>query len=174
MPRSADTGARRGFTLLEVVVALALLAGGLLAVAQLMVTASRTARLSRSVTLATSLAGQQVERLQSQAWGCTVDGVPVGALALSGAGSLEADTDGFVDYLDADGAVVGSGLSPPAGAMFTRRWSIEPDDGRAPPWRVVVRVAVLRREARGTENGGGEAAWVETVRLVAVRARRPE
>ena len=169
-----DAGARRGFTLLEVVVALALLAGGLLAVARLMVVPSRTARQSRATTTATNLASQQVERLQSQAWGCTAEGFPIGDLALSGPGALEKDTDGFVDYLDADGAVVGSGLSPPSGAMFTRRWSVEPGDGRAPPRTVVVRVVVLRREAAAPREGGPAGVWVETVRLTAARTRRPD
>jgi hypothetical protein len=31
-----------------------------------------------------------------------------------------------VDYLDAYGAWVGTGSSPPAGALYVRRWSVEP------------------------------------------------
>ncbi len=174
MTHPTDAAGRRGFTLLEVVVALALLAGGFLAVAQLMAVAARAAHLSRATTLATNLATENLERLQSLAWGCTGEGTPVGDLVLSASGALAADTAGFVDYLDGEGAAVGSGFSPPSGAMFTRRWSIEPDEERVPPRRLVVRVVVLRREASSTRNVGGASAWIETTRLVAVRTRRPD
>jgi hypothetical protein len=31
-----------------------------------------------------------------------------------------------VDYLDAYGAWVGTGAAPPVGAVYVRRWSVEP------------------------------------------------
>ncbi len=167
-------GARRGFTLLEVMVALGLLAGGFLALAQLLVVASRVSHLSRANTMATGLAARQLEHLQSLAWGCAVDGTAVGDIAMSPPGALDVDTDGFVDYLDDGGVAVGSGLSPPTGAMFTRRWSVEPDDGRVPPRTIVLRVVVLRRDVPPARSVGGSASWVETIRLVGVRTRRPD
>jgi hypothetical protein len=154
-------------------VALGLLAFGFLAVAQLLVVASRAAHLSRAITTATSAATRQLEHLQSLAWGYTVDGAPVGGLELSPPDTLAADTAGFVDYLDDEGVAVGSGLSPPALAMFTRRWSVEADDGRVPPLTVMLRVVVLRREASSARSSGDAALWIETVRLVGVRTRRP-
>ncbi len=173
MKRQAGVNDRRGFTLLEVMAALGLLAGGFLAVAQLLVVASRASHLSRMTTMAASLATQKLEHLQSLAWGCAADGAAVGDLALSLPGALAVDTAGFVDYLDDGGVVVGRGLSPPALAMFTRRWSVEPDDGRVPPRRIALRVVVLRREVALARPSGEAASWVEAIRLVGVRTRRP-
>ena len=173
MTPAATVGARRGFTLLEVMAALGLLAGGFLALAQLLVIAAGVSHLSRANTMATSLAARQMEHLQSLAWGCAADGTAVGDFALSPPGALDVDTAGFVDYLDDGGVAVGSGLSPPTGAMFTRRWSVEPDDGREPPRTIVLRVVVLRREVSRTRSSAGTASWVEAIRLVGVRTRRP-
>ena len=174
MTYPAGAGDRRGFTLLEVMAALGLLSGGFLAVAQLLVVASRASHLSRATTMATSLGARQMEHLRSLAWGCAADGAEVGTLALSPPGALATDTVGFVDYLDDGGVAVGSGLSPPIGAKFTRRWSIEADDDRVPPRTVALRVVVLRREVSVEQSAGGAAAWVETIRLVGVRTRRPD
>jgi len=173
MTHPVPASARRGFTLLEVMVALGLAAGGFLAVAQLLVVASRVSHLSRANTMATSLAARQLEHLQSLAWGCAADGTAVGDLAMSPPGALDVDTAGFVDHLDDGGMAVGSGLSPPTGAVFIRRWSVEPDDGRVPPRTVVLRVVVLRREVALTRSSSGRASWIETIRLVGVRTRRP-
>jgi prepilin-type N-terminal cleavage/methylation domain-containing protein len=173
MKRVIHHGHRRGFTLLEVMVALGLLVGGVLAVAQLLVAAARTAQVSRATTVATSVAAQKLEQLRSLTWGYTVDGAPVDGLEPSPPGALAADTAGFVDYLDDRGVAVGSGLSPPAQAMFTRRWSAEVDDGSVPPEIMMLRVVVLRREVSSVRSSDGATTWVETIRLVGVRARRP-
>jgi prepilin-type N-terminal cleavage/methylation domain-containing protein len=174
MTPQATSANRRGFTLLEVMAALGLLAGSVLAVAQLVVVASRASHLSRVRAVATNLAERQLEHLQSLAWGCAADGSSVGDLAMSPPGALQADTAGFVDYLDEGGVAVGSGLSPPTGARFTRRWSLEPDDGLASPRTIVLRVVVLRREVSRAPSSSGTASWVETIRLVGVRTRRPD
>lgn len=174
MTHPVTAASRRGFTLLEVMAALGLLAGSVLAVAQLLVVASRVSHLSRVKTMATSLAARQLEHLQSLAWGCAADGSAVGDLAMSPPGALDVDTAGFVDYLDDGGVAVGSGLSPPAAATFTRRWSLEPDDGRVPPRTIVLRVVVLRRETSRARSSSGTTSRVETIRLVGVRTRRPD
>lgn len=174
MTHEATAANRRGFTLLEVMAALGLLAGSVLAVAQLVVVAARASHLSRVMTVATNLAERQLEHLQSLAWGFAADGSAVGDLTVSPPGALQADTAGFVDYLDEAGVAVGSGVSPPTGAAFTRRWSLEPDDGLAPPRTMVLRVVVLRREVSRARSPSGTTSWVETIRLVGVRTRRPD
>lgn len=173
MARALDNRHRRGFTLLEVMVALGLLVGGFFAVAQVLIVAARAAQLSRATTVAASLAAQKVEQLRSLAWGYTVDGAPVDGLMPSTPGALEIDTAGFVDYFDDRGVAVGSGLSPPAQAMFIRRWSVEVDDGGVPPKTMMLRVVVLRRAASSAGSSGGAPAWIETIRIVGARARRP-
>ena len=117
---SVSTARRSGFTLLEVMVALALLTGALLAVAQLLVVAARAAVLSRDVTTATCLAGQKMEQLRGLAWGFDIDGgtsddadsdvagwpdAVTGGTGLSRSppGSLGSNVAGFVDYLDEAG-----------------------------------------------------------------------
>ena len=173
MARALDNDARRGFTLLEVMVALGLLVGGFFAIAQLLIVAARAAQLSRATTVAASVAAQKLEQLRSLAWGYAVDGAPVDGLMPSPPGALHADTAGFVDYLNNAGVAVGSGLSPPARAMFTRRWSVEEDDGTVPPLTMMLRVVVLRRVASSAGSSTGAASWIETIRIVGVRARRP-
>ena len=56
---------------------------------------------------------------------CTADATGQG-LNPSPSDALEENRAGFVDYLDARGNCVGTGTTPPAGSVFTRRWSIRP------------------------------------------------
>jgi len=44
----------------------------------------------------------------------------------SPANSLERNSTGFVDFVDAGGAWVGTGDTPPGTAVYIRRWSIQP------------------------------------------------
>jgi type II secretory pathway pseudopilin PulG len=172
MPRRSLHACRAGFTLLEVTVALGLLAGAFVTVAQLLVVAARVAEGSRATTLAATLAAQKLEQLRSRAWGYDTDGGARGAPGLSPPGSLAVDSTGFVDYMDGAGAWIGSGPSPPAQAMFIRRWSVEEDAG-GPPAVLTLRVVVLRRGVRSAAAAGGDPPWIETVRITSARARRP-
>ncbi len=173
MTSAAEADRRCGFTLLEVMVALGLFAGGFLAVAHLSVVASRVTRLSQAIATATRLADGRMEQLRSLAWGYAADGSEVGSLSPSPAGTLVSDTAGFVDYLDDRGAIVGSGLSPPASAMFVRRWSVEWGDAGTPPKMMTLCVVVLRKDLSRSLPAGAEVSWVEEVRLVGARSRRP-
>lgn len=167
---------RRGFTLLEVMVALGVLACGFLVVSQLLLAAARTARLSQATTVATALAARRAESFRLAAWGLTVEGTTVGEIEASPPDALLADTTGFVQYFDESGVAVGSGLSPPSPerAAFTARWSVGLEDGGPLPARtLVVRVVVLRREAARGGRSGIRSSWVEAVRMTAVRTRRP-
>jgi prepilin-type N-terminal cleavage/methylation domain-containing protein len=158
-----------GFTLLEVLVALLLLTGACLAVAELLVLAAHTLERSRTAAVATALAAQKVEQLRALAWAYDVDGVPFDEIGLLPAGSLAADVGGFVDYSDESGTLVGGGPPPSVRAAFVRRWSVEQDPGVGPPSSLVIRVVVLHRG----QPGPGGPAWIEVVRMIAVRTRRP-
>ena len=164
---------RRGFTLLEVVVAIGLFAGGCLALAQLLAVAARAARLSHATTTAGAAAADRLERLRSMAWGVGADGAPVDEVGLSPPGTLTDDTPGFVDYLDDDGAVVGAWPSPPFEAMFVRRWAVTDASGEGLPDTLRLQVVVLRRVNGPTAGADGSSSWTETVRVVGARARRP-
>ena len=65
--RDARNGVR-GFTLLELMITLVVLAVGVLALGQLMPAGSRSMSRSRSVTSGTGLAAQELENLKALAW----------------------------------------------------------------------------------------------------------
>lgn len=183
----------RGFSLVEVLVAAGLLTVGLVALAELCAVASRTARVARTNTFAAVLAAQRMEELRGLAWGYDTDGLAVAdtttnlagqdqagcppasggtgtGLSASPGGALRADIDGWVDYLDAAGCVLG-GAGAARGAAYVRRWSVDrlpsrPDDG------LVLRVMVTARRSGWTPDGADAANMPGYARLMGVRVRR--
>jgi prepilin-type N-terminal cleavage/methylation domain-containing protein len=106
---------QRGFSLVEAIVAMAIMSTATIAVAQLSILSARANRLARSNTMTTVLASQRLEQLQSAAWAELTPSPPEALLR---------STDGYVDYLDANGRTLGGGRTPPRGAVFVRRWTI--------------------------------------------------
>ena len=153
----------RGFSLLEVMTAAALMAAGLVVIAQLLIIAIDAARWSGGITMAATLAAQRLEQLRGLAFFVDEAGAAVtdsttdlsvtppaaaggrGLLA-SPASALTVDTAGYVDYLDAAGQWVGTGTTAPRGAVYTRRWSVTPLAAH-PNRALVLRVVVLRSSA---------------------------
>jgi len=134
-----------GFTLVEVLVAMAIVVITAVGVAELVTIAARASMTSRRLTTSTSLAVQKMEQLEALMWtfadeepgagpvadvstDLSVDPPVAGGagLATSPAGALDHNTAGYVDYLDANGAWIGTGTTQPSAAVFVRRWSIEP------------------------------------------------
>jgi prepilin-type N-terminal cleavage/methylation domain-containing protein len=173
MSPASGPARRTGFTLLEVMVALLLLTGAFLAVAQLLMVAARAADQSRTTAVAAMLAAQKLEQLRSLSWAYDIDGTPLDGLETSPSGSLAGDAPGFVDYLDASGTLVGVGPPPPAQAMFARRWSVERDAGTAPASVLTLRVAVLHRGPPVAIIGHDARVWTEVTRVMSAKARRP-
>ena len=134
----------RGFSLIEVVVAMGLLTMVSLGVAQHFAASTRVNIIARSQTSTTMLAEQKMEQIRSLTWGFDTngEGLPVSdttsdltaypstqngsGLNPSPADSLERNSTGFVDFVDAGGAWVGTGDTPPGAAVYIRRWSIQP------------------------------------------------
>ena len=131
----------RGFTLIEVVIAVAVLVTVLAGVAGVWAMTSAATRAAREQTLATQLARDKLEQLASLTWGVqTIGGVDVLASDVTtnvsrmpatrdGSGtrasppdSLGASRATYTDYLDASGRWLAPGPSPPEGARFVRRW----------------------------------------------------
>ena len=183
-----------GFTLIEVVVALALLVVLSLGVVSLFSVAIEAGRVASDRTIAVVLAAGKMEQLRSLEWRFELDpsGLPVPrtdlvtnasldpmspggpGLAESPAGTLDRDTPPFVDYLDRRGRWVGNGASPPGNAAYVRRWAIHrlPSD----PARVVafeVLVTTIRasrgRTTSGPQRWNGEDVLLTTMVTRGVR-----
>lgn len=91
-----------GFSLIEVMVASAILGCAVLSVAQLVATSTSATADARRVSEATLLAWQKLDELRSLAFAFDDAGLPVTdpRLAPSPAGTLTSDTDGYVERLD--------------------------------------------------------------------------
>ena len=131
-----------GFSMVEVVVAMGILTVVALGVAQLFAASTRVNLVARSQTSTTVLAEQKIEQIRSLTWGFDASGLPVSdtvsdlsvhpatstgdGLTPSPTDSLEKNSAGFVDFVDAGGAWVGTGTAPSGSAVYIRRWSIQP------------------------------------------------
>jgi hypothetical protein len=87
----------------------------------------------------------------------------------SPAGSLDANTPGYVDYLDRFGNWVGTGVAPADGTVYIRRWAIEPLPTNPNNTLILqVLVTTLRREQLYTGTGArtrlSDDAWLVTVK----------
>ena len=135
-----------GFSLIEVMVASAILGCAVLSVAQLVATATTATADARRVSEATLLAWQKIDELRSLAFAFDDAGLPVTEPRLdpSPAGTLSHDTDGYVERLD---------------DLYRRRWSIASAVGH--PDLLILSVRVV---AAGREN--------ELASAVTLRARR--
>lgn len=172
----------RGFTLLEVVIALSILCVAVLTTAQLLGAGTEGMAVSRAQTMTTTLASARLEQLRTLAFDFDDAGVRVTDLATdvsaqqpgpggsglssAGADSLQTSIAGFVDYLDSHGQWVGTGTSVPAAAVFIRRWSIDAFEGS--PDALVLQVLV-RPVSRGITAAVRQAR--SDARLVTIRAR---
>jgi prepilin-type N-terminal cleavage/methylation domain-containing protein len=134
----------RGFTLVEVVIAMGLLTVVSLGVAQLFAASTRANLFARTGTSTSAMAEQKMEQIRSLTWGFDTagQGLPLSdtttnltvypmtsngtGLNPSPADSLEQNTTGFFDFLDAAGTWVGTGATTPPTAAYVRRWSIAP------------------------------------------------
>lgn len=170
----------RGFTLVEVLVAMAVLSAATLGGAHLMAFATRGMLVARMQGTAAVAASARLDQLRSLRFEFDRDGHPVtdtstdltvdppapggNGLAPGGPSTLDGNVTGFVDYLDAAGVWVGNGASPPRGAVFVRRWAIE---GPGHPDVIVLQVLV-----RPVANGpGGGRRQPGDARLFTARAR---
>jgi hypothetical protein len=133
--------ANDGSSLVEVLVATLVLVTGVLGVAQLFLIAAVTNAAARDTTMATTLAAQKVEQLLS---------------------TDLAEESGLIDHVDRWGQVVGTAESPPANAVYTRRWAIEPLSAET----VAIRVRVGR-----SDRVGGSGPMAGESRVVAVKPR---
>ncbi len=178
---------RRGFSLIEVMVAVSLLALGVSAVAQLALASARAQRAASDATLAQTLARARLEELRGLAWTSDAGVVPISdwstdvsvtpprpsggtGLGVSPGDALFTNADGYCDFLDARGTWLAGGTRPPAGTAWVRRWAIDLPGALADTVRLQVLVVPVDRAAADRVVAAARAtngAW-----LVALRPRR--
>jgi type II secretory pathway pseudopilin PulG len=171
---------RRGFALLEVLIAAGLLMALAAGASRIVAMAVRQGHASRARTMATLLASAKMEELRSLAWTHVTAGDPPMSfpwsdtttdlsrtpatdggpgLLESPSSALETNTPSCVDFLDEAGAWVGTGISPPASAVYIRRWMVQAL--RSDPDNILVlHVFVTTRDGS------------TTARLATLRSRR--
>lgn len=188
MAESNSSRSASGFSLIEVLIATAILATSLVAVAQLFAVATKANTSSRTSTFATVLAQQKMEQLRELTWGVdqtngtlsdlttnlavtppTATGGP--GLSASPARTLFEPTAGYVDYLDGNGTWVGTGTRPVAGTVYIRRWSVTPLP-QDPANTLVLQVLVTRSAARGSADNGSGTRLPDEARLMSIKTRK--
>jgi prepilin-type N-terminal cleavage/methylation domain-containing protein len=174
---------RRGFSLLEVVVALGVLTTGVAALAQLATIAMRANANAAATTTAAPLARDRMEQLRALAWTFDANGGAISDLTTDlaatstarsgGAGltpsppdALSRNTAGYCDFIDANGRSLGGGTAPPAGAVYVRRWSIAPLPA-FPDSTLILQVFVT-----SVGSGGDAPRLPSDVRIVTIKTRK--
>ncbi|HUR35240.1 MAG TPA: prepilin-type N-terminal cleavage/methylation domain-containing protein [Vicinamibacterales bacterium] len=178
MPRRSE----RGFSLIEAVIAVSVLAVGVAALAQVAVASGRASVSAQRSTIAQFAARERLEQLRALAWTTDAGVVPVSdwssdltvtprasdggaGLGVSPGSALRENTAGFCDFLDADGRWLAGGVQPPIGTAWIRRWSIATLDGFTDT--LILQVVVVPATAAGaaltparTSNG----AWLVSMK----------
>jgi hypothetical protein len=145
--------AEQGTTLVEAVIAIGILTGGVLAMAGLSSLAIRNAAIARERSMATILAAEKMEAVCRHA----------ASGPLSPANAWSVDTPGFVEYLDAYGGPVAG----PGRDVYVRRWSSAPLPADTNLLAIQVDVAPCRTPSDATRCGDVMAH----ARLASVRSR---
>ena len=165
-----------------------LLASALVALAQLFAIATATNAAARSSTITMMLAEQKIEQLRALQYTFDRAALPVQdtetdlavyppaatggkGLSPSTENTLQANTDGYVDYLDSSGRTLGGGTVIPDNTAFIRRWSVEPLPTN-PNNVIILQVMVTRQRDRGLGNAGSVSRGAQEARLMTIKSRK--
>jgi hypothetical protein len=174
-----------GLALLEVLITAGLVIAVAAGASHIVAIAVRASHSARVRTIASMLAAEKIEQLRSLAWSHVTTSGPAISISFSDfttdlsndpatdsgpgllpspPGTLEANVAGYVDYLDGAGRRVGAGASPPATAVYIRRWAVRPL-ASDPENMLVFQVVVATRAPAGVRSP-------DSVRLVGIEARK--
>jgi type II secretory pathway pseudopilin PulG len=172
-----------GFALLEVLVTAGLVVAIAASASHILGIALRATHEARVRTLASMYAAEKLEQLRSLVWTHITTLDPAISMSSSDLttdlsvdpssdagpgllpsppGTLAADVDSYVDYLDGSGRIVAGRL--PAAAVYIRRWAVRPLESD-PDNILVLSVMVTTRAPDG-------AASRDAVRLATIVARK--
>lgn len=143
-----------GFTLVETIVAAALVASAVVVLAQLVALGAEQSASNRHALRAMIAAQSKLEELRALAWTFAPDGTPLSDAGLSPSppGSLFESTTGYTEYLDDAGLL--------------RRWGIQPLVP-ADSDTLILQVCVYRAASAASAHRQPEAC------VSAVRTRKP-
>ena len=155
-----------GFSLIEVLVATAIVTVGVASLSQLFVLSARANRIANTASMTVLLAEEKMEQLRADTTG----------LVPSPPDALSANREGYFDGLDPSGRPLGDGTSTtlPSGVVYIRRWSVEPLEtvSTSAGSAIVLQVLVIPWGGRGWAEAGGSMARVPGgTRLVSLRPR---
>jgi len=192
LAKFASSKSESGFSLVETIVATSLLAGAVVVLGQMFAIAMADNTSARTGTFAAVLAEQKMEQLRGLTWGFDIIGLPLTdtssnialpiqsgtggpGLSPSPSNSLRANVDGYVDYVDGFGRIIGGGSTVPAQAVYVRRWSVEPLPTN-PNNTVILQVVVTKSRNRGTADTdqGSTRRLRDEARVMTVKTRKSQ
>ena len=191
MAKSSNRGlaGETGSTLIEVIVAMLITVTALVSMAQLFAVSTGSNLAARNNTFSTVLAEQKLEQIRSLTWGFDPQGLPLSdfttdtsvtpeapggtGLQPSPGSALQENTVGYVDHVTANGVIVGNGTQPPATAVYTRRWSIEPLPTN-PNNTLIIQVLVTPNRNRGQADQGNVGRLVDEARVITIKTRKAQ
>jgi type II secretory pathway pseudopilin PulG len=151
-----------GFSLIETLIAAAILITTLASLAQLVAWSVQRTREADTRSCALVAAESKLEELRARQWTFDLSGMPVSDTALmpSPGGSLDANTSGYVDFVDAAGRIMNGN-----GGVIVRRWAVTPIDSGTVD-SIALTVCAFRAPA-AVARGGAELC------LSTARVRQP-
>ncbi len=168
-----------------------LLAAAIVALAQMFVISVKNNQAARTGSYATTLAEQKMEQLRGLAYGYDTIGLPLTdtstdttqatetpnggtGLTPSPDGTMVSNTNGYVDYIDQFGNILGGGQSPLPNTVYIRRWSITPLPTN-PNNTIVIQVMVTRERNRGLADQTGSTDRLrDEARIMSIKTRKAQ
>jgi len=168
-----------------------IMATAVVALAQMFSISVQNNHNARTGSYATTLAEQKMEQLRGLTFGFDTIGLPLTdtstdtaapietptggtGLSPSPAGTLLANVNGYADYVDQFGNVLGGGSGIRPRTVYIRRWSIQPLPTN-PNDTIVIQVMVTRSVNRGlADQTGSVQRLANEARIMSVKTRKAQ